>query len=76
MHRMHSVAAATYSLGWISAIAAFVYHGLVVRGIVNPPMGFSPRNLLELTLLISIASDARLAATSRYAEQQTSAGRA
>ena len=62
MYKMHPIAAFTYTLGWISAIAVFVYHALVVRGTVTSPMGFSSRNLLELTLLsfvISIASDAR-----------------
>jgi hypothetical protein len=75
---MHQVAAFTYSLGWISAIAAFVYHALVVRGAVTPPMGFSPRNLLELTLLsflICLATYARIVATNKCAQQQTSAVR-
>ena len=71
MHRMHQVAAFTYSLGWISTVGAFVYHALVVKGTVTSPMGFSPRNLLELTLLsfvISIASDARAVSTRRGEE--------
>jgi hypothetical protein len=65
MARLQSLAQFTYVVGWISAVAAFVYHALFYGGLgprLLAASSVSPRHLLQLSILsfiITIATDAR-----------------
>ena len=67
MSRLHSIAAVTYGLGWVSAIAAVIYRLIYSSGggRISASTHILPHNLLQLSVLaflVCIASEVRTVA--------------
>ena len=60
MSRLHSIAAVTYGLGWVSAIAAVIYRLIYSSGggRISASTHILPHNLLQLSVLAFLVCNA------------------
>jgi len=82
MSRLHSIAAVTYGLGLVSALAAVIYRLVLYSaggGRISASMHILPYNLLQLSVLaflVCIASEVRTVAMANTQEHRSVAKQA